>query len=612
MRINPRQNILDMWRAYAKTVRPGGAWTWGEKDNSVADAEQLLILLYPATELEGFAFNQPDVIERDVLEALKDFGEARKLSRLVLDLIGEFLSRNTDENGEAVFSCGTYLRVESGDGTPTAEQQRLDTVEAYSISLTLCLSATSFLKYFTATVSPEVRAKIDALSEGIRKRLTSAMVGLLRSFCLNNIETGTPDHANFLRMLNQGRSADLDTTARLGSALESIRVQIPELTIGLQGGAIDPYREPGVLFECGWTWGVADNAADVELAPEEALVQSQGYAVPRPSIYFTSQALDGLADLFSERTLRLDILTPGQQRLYRALELRWNLAQRYWSTLARFGDGKWPLEDIPWLTTEGQESVYFSMLVFSILRRDRVSRRISDDELTRAVGVLEQAAVEGRITQRLRRDDPSLGLHDPGVQLRLLGSEAAGGPPLIWIAVDFAAGLAKRCVEAAELTGQPPTRERLFTIAETAMDHLWKRRLREGDGTGLWDNLPGAFPGVTDSAKSPSWTFTERMMEFLVATSKAYTRSPMRTQRLYEDALGLIYEAEHTLGRELAESSEDRPATLNQLLSGIQAEIKRARRIVSTQPGTASGILYEVLRELDKLQVARLNVEDGR
>lgn len=612
MRINPRQNTLDMWRAYAKAVRPNGNWTWGEKDNSVADAEQLLILLYPATELEGFAFNQPDVIERDVLEALKDFGEARRLSRLVLDLLADYLSRNTDDNGEAVFSCGSYLQVQSGEGTPSLEQQRLDTVEAYSISLTLCLSAANFLKSYTQSVTPDVRKKIDEIMEGIRKRLTSTMVGLLRSFCLKQIESGSQDHTNFLKMINQGRSADQDTLSRLTDALEPIRIQLPELTIGLKGTSIEPYREQGILFECGWTWGVTNDADEVDLSAEDQMVQSPGFADPRPSLYFTSQALDGLADLFSERTLRLDILNAGQQRLYRALELRWNLTQQYWSTLARFGDSRWPLEDVPWLTTEGQESVYFTMLVFSILRRDRVSRRISDDELTRAVAVLEQAANEGRITQRLRRDDPSLALHAPGIQLRLSGTEDAGGPPLVWVASDFAAGLAKRCVETAELTGQPATRERLFVVAEAAMDHLWKRRIKTGEGTGLWDHLSGAFPGVGPATNLPSWTFTERMMEFLVATSKAYTRSPMRTHRLYEDALGLIYEAEHKLGRELAESSEGRPTTLNQMLTGIQADIKRARRIVTTQPGTAAGILYDVLRELDKLSVARANVEDGR
>jgi hypothetical protein len=198
------------------------------------------------------------------------------------------------------------------------------------------------------------------------------------------------------------------------------------------------------------------------------------------------------------------------------------------------------------------------------------------------------------------------------VSLSLTGAEHAGGPPLVWMATDFAAGLAKRCVEAAELTGQPPTRERLFAVAEAAMDHLWKRRLRKGDGAGLWDNLSGAFPGVPGSANSTSWTFTERMMEFMVATSKAYTRAPIRTQRLYEDTMGLIYEAEHMLGRELAESSEDRPVTLNQLLSGIQRDINRARRIASVQPGTAAAILYEVLRRLDSLQVVRANVEAGR
>ena len=84
-----------------------------------------------------------------------------------------------------------------------------------------------------------------------------------------------------------------------------------------------------------------------------------------PFLYFTVNALDGIADLFSARTVILGLLNEEQQRLTAALRLRWELTQRYWATIATFGEARWPLEDIPWKTTDGRESDYYSLLVTS-------------------------------------------------------------------------------------------------------------------------------------------------------------------------------------------------------------------------------------------------------
>ena len=55
MRIQPRQQIFEVWKALLATSLRDGEWRWGGIDgsNSISDAEQLLCLLYPATEIDG-------------------------------------------------------------------------------------------------------------------------------------------------------------------------------------------------------------------------------------------------------------------------------------------------------------------------------------------------------------------------------------------------------------------------------------------------------------------------------------------------------------------------------------------------------------------------------
>jgi len=596
-----------MWRSYAHTARPDGTWVWGGRDdsNSISDAEQLLVLLYPATELDGFSIDRPDSTEEDVLAALSGLGDRIQLPRMVIDLLWDYLSRHTDKNGEPVFNGGDYVNSLDPGEVSSEEQRRLDLVESYSMSVTLCLAAAGFTKSFSAAVTrPQLKARLAEVDEAINRRLTAAMVGLLRSFTLNVLDAGSQAESNLLAMLGQGRSVGRDGLTQLHRALEPVRSLLPELSLGVLQEA-DIFDNPDRLFECGWTWGVAVDAPPVDLSSEYAFIQPQGYAVSRPSLYFTVSALDGLGDLFSERTRRLGLLSGDQQRLSSALQLRWDLAQQYWSTIARFGEDRWPLEDVPWLTTFEDESEYFTLLVFSILLQDRVSRRITDDDLTRAVAVLEELAMRGRITRRIARGDSAIGLHTPGVPIELAGSEAIG-PPAVWYASDFSVMLAKRAVQAAGLTGQPETRQRLLNLAETAMDHLSRRRLKSGPSEGLWDDASAILPGAGDGSRLPSWHMSERMMEFLVASANMYTRTPLRTSRLTDTARSMLIEVDHVLGRELLMASGEGDSQLTGLLRQMQGRLSSALQVFPELPGTALALATEMLRELAELSSARL------
>ena len=66
------------------------------------------------------------------------------------------------------------------------------------------------------------------------------------------------------------------------------------------------------------------------------------------------RAMDGILDLSSQRIRELDLLDEEQRQLADALQLRLDLTQRYWSTVARFVTERWPLEDMPWRTSDGE------------------------------------------------------------------------------------------------------------------------------------------------------------------------------------------------------------------------------------------------------------------
>ena len=255
--------------------------------------------------------------------------------------------------------------------------------------------------------------------------------------------------------------------------------------------------------------------------------QPAGVAEARPYLYFTVVALDGIQDLFSERTRILGLLDEEQQRLARALQLRWDLTRQFWAKIATFGGSRWPLEDLPWRTTDGSESDYYSLLLTSIVIEGAGSEQLADVDVERIGRLLEELANRGRITRRPMADDPAIDLHVPGMRLRLVGSEkVAEGPRLQWTVSSFSVLVLKRLLRVAQLIDDNATRIRYLDLADQIWRHVERRRIDGAEARGLWDQPTQAFAGTPFAAvRMPSWYHTERVMEALVAAANV-TQAP--------------------------------------------------------------------------------------
>ncbi|MGW0964929.1 SCO2524 family protein [Streptomyces sp. NPDC002516] len=606
MRITPRQLLLDMWQAWAGHSFEQGVWSWGEQGglSSVADAERLLCLLYPATETEAFRLDDPNTTEQDVIKALRGVGDSTDIPLRLIEVLGEFMKKHHD--GEFPTFAGGHRFTSADPGRePTEEQRELDVVDSYSMSVSLCLATLGFLKvYRNRTSRPSTLDRIEALRKDTSERLTAAMAGLLRSFAVDVVDFSSDQGRALTRLLGGGRLSGRQVLHRFQQRFTSLRALITDsLALGLDSAVGDELRNENRLFECGWAWGVVRNAPVVATGHDpEGRGQPDGIALPVPGHHFTVVALDGIIDLLSERTLTLGLLDAEQQHLASALRLRFEITQQYWSGVARFDEDAWPLEEIPWRTTRRQpESEYYSLTVVSVLVHDLMRRRATDHDLTRIVAVMERLAERARITNGALSDDPAVALHSPGIAMPLPGSDALG-PAMTWVMNDFSTQLLKRAVQLGALSNSLDSRDRLVRLAETVLGHVWRRRITHGEGVGLWDDVRSVHPESPDPSAVPSWSVTERVAECLVAAHGLYDHPPIRSADLSAAARAAMSEAAHLLGRE----QKDHPAPPSgseegEWLKGIEADLRRARELLDGRPGTSLALTLGVLARLDTL-----------
>jgi hypothetical protein len=607
MQIQPRQQLLEIWQAIGRHSFPGGEWEWGDEggQSSVADSERLLCLLYPATEIPEFRLDDPDTTDADVLAALRTVGSRSDIPVRLLEVLHQYMTTHTDEKKSPTFAGGHYFSSADEKDEPTPEQLAVGVVDSYSMSVTLCLATLGFLKVFTGKPRrAEVRELAEELRVATSLRLTAAMVSLLRSFTVSVFDSESSQGEALVGLVGQGRLPDRLVVQQLQRRLKPLRATIRDrFTIGVD--IVGDLDDENQLFECGWSWSIVDTAPPVDTTVPIGQ-QPAGVAQPVPYLYFTVSALDGIVDLFSDRTLTLGLLSPEQQGLAEALRLRWEITQRYWSLLARFGEGRWPLEDIPWRTT-GQrlESEYFSLLVTAILAQDHQRRRGSEDDLSRMASVLERLAERGRITGRMTGRDGAVALHSPGVRLPLHGSDRIG-PPMQWTMRDFSAQLLKRTIQLGTLSRTIPIRDRMLRLGETALEHLWQRRLRSGRSSKLWDDVTAVFPEAPlPPATAVSWSATERLVECMVAARYLYEEPPLRSTELTQHANSLISEATHLFGKELLVPSSSADGTRAIALKSIEVALRRAREVVDERPSTACALALQVLVELDAMIMGR-------
>jgi hypothetical protein len=612
MQIKPRQHLLDIWQAMARHSFAEGAW--GRSDcgvrSSVADAERLLCLMYPATEIPAFRLDDPDTTESDVQNALKSIGGRLEIPAELVSVLADFMRNHESEDKRPGFAGGHLFSPRDTGHDLTEEQRQQGVVDSFSMSITLSLATLGFLKiYETKTRRGEIRALIAELRTATETRLTAAMVSLLRSFSVNVFDPEEPTGAALCRLIGRGRLSDRVVVQQFQRRFKALRTTIADnFVLGVD--VVDRIKDENQLFECGWAWGLVKDAPLVDTS-DPIGPQPDGVAAPVPYLYFTVVALDRIQDLFSDRTLTLGLLNPEQQRLAEALRLRCEITRQYWSGIARFDDADWPLEDIPWRAT-GQrlESEYFSLSVASVLVHDLVRRRATDDDLTRTVTVMERLAERARVTSRMTSRDSAVELHSPGVRLPLHGSETLG-PPMMWTVSDFSAQLLKCSIQLCALSRNISSRDRLLNLAERTFDHVWKRRIRQGDAAGLWDSVQMVYPDAQVQEPRLSWSITERVTECMVAARQLYTRIPILNSEAASPAATLISEATHLLSVELLESTSHADASRATALTGVEVKLKRARELADRQPGTATALVLEALGELDRLAQARQTASRG-
>jgi hypothetical protein len=251
MRIQPRQQLLEIWRATARASFQEGKWVRDGRDrsNSISDAEQLLCILYPATELASFRLGKPDETAEDVLDALQDLGGAIEIPRLLVRVLIEYMEQYTSATGLPTFSGESYFDPHESGVVPSASQGELDVVDSFSMSITLTLAVLSFTRLFRGVITrEELRQEVRKLEVLATTRLTAAMVGLLRSFSVHVFDVRDPAGRILCRRSNKNNLPERQVVRDLRIALQEVRSGLRDITIG--SGQDADLESSSRLFEC--------------------------------------------------------------------------------------------------------------------------------------------------------------------------------------------------------------------------------------------------------------------------------------------------------------------------------------------------------------------------
>ena len=238
MRIQPRQHLLDIWQATVRASWRDREWVWGGRDgsNSISDAEQLLCLLLPATQIPIFGLDQPDVTGRRIANALKPLGDEHMIPVVLVRVLTDYFKRYS-ENGRPLFAGGSYFNTSGKGGEPTKEQRTLDIVDSFAVAITLSLATIGFSRVYKETPrqAAELTAEIEALEQMANTRLTGAMVGLLRSFAVQTFTVDSAEGADLIRTVNQDKSDPRDVAQKLREALTETTASLGEVLLELSG-----------------------------------------------------------------------------------------------------------------------------------------------------------------------------------------------------------------------------------------------------------------------------------------------------------------------------------------------------------------------------------------
>lgn len=622
--MQPRQQLLDIWKAqvaYCMRLSKGSEelkgrqWYWGGRNDSdaVGDAQQLLCMLLPAQELPELAYSNPDATSEPVLDALKGLGDPVEIPIFVMRLIKDYMTWHTDEEGVPVYSGGSNMHRIDRSREANPEQREVDITEGFALAIPLCIAALVFLSDFGPTADRLGRTELieerQEAEDLVHRRLRGALIGLLRSFSVATYDEGDDEGRRLIELINVSGHASRKIIRRFRESAQEIIGSLRDITIGSGGTAA--VEASTKLFEVGWSWSVVEKAPEVEIVADRS-GQRPGRALDAPYLYFTVVAIEAIATLFSPRVVRRNFLNDEEQQLVQALQLRLDVTRRYWAMVASFdGGSKWPLEDVPWRTTDGLEYDYYSLLVCAVATENFGSRRGGDDDLIRLGDVLIELANRGRITRRPLAADRAIEMHFPGVRSELTGIEKLDGPPMRWNMVDYAALLLKRLYHAASLLTTIEARAELLGVADEVWEHLARRRMRKGEAAKLWDQPGQVFDQLDVEFENPSWHFTIRVVESMILAAQFAASEPARSRDLEHLTKELLVEAEHIYDQELFRGSGAAGPSLAQEIQAVGTTIRHAKEIVDERPGTAYALGVRALLELDRLISAGRDAATG-
>ncbi len=263
VRIEPRQHLLETWKATVATSWRDGTWQWGGRDgaNSISDAEQLLCILLPATQVTPFAVDRPNTTADEMLTALAPLGDERTIPVRLVEVATDYFERYRDESGRPTFAGDGYYSAEDDEGLTDTQLGR-DIVDSFAVSVTLALSTIGFVRIFRQSVTRvDLRERLRRLERLASTRLTAAMVGLLRSFSTHVFEAGSEPGRTLIATLNRAGLPSKQVVAQFREALRETIASFGEVLIG--SGQTSQVEGADRLFECGWSWGVVKDAPAV-------------------------------------------------------------------------------------------------------------------------------------------------------------------------------------------------------------------------------------------------------------------------------------------------------------------------------------------------------------